>query len=988
MAEDIVTLSIKKSGVNNMTFMIRHKIIGLIIATSFMLLMIIIIVNVSQKGTLSDTVATNLDDMGRDNYRAIASDLYKLCETTNSLVRDLLVSNLHIADHVYREMGGVYISDETVSWQAVNQFTKESKTIFLPKMMNKGRWLGKNRDLTKYTPIVDDVYKLVGHTCTVFQRMNEQGDMLRVATNVRKQDQTRAIGTYIPAMNPDGTPNEVIRTVMRGETYIGRAYVVNAWYQTAYQPIRNDAGRIIGILYYGVKQDALKEIREAIMDITIGKTGYVYVLGGKGKEKGEYIISKDGARDGENIWDAKDADGRLFIQSIINKAVKLQPGEIVYETYPWKNEGDRKARLKTVAIAYYEPWDWVIGAGTYHDDFYDTLNEMNGAISGMLLWTIGSGIVVLVLVVIIGLYVANRIAGPLENMRDVAINLARGDINQEVTFTSRDETGHLADSFRDMIQVLRNKAQVAEDIAAGKLDADMVIASEDDVLGKSMKSMVETIDGLQSDLNKTIERQKAGALSDRCHPDLFQGAFAELAQGVNDVLDALHQPIEETIERLREYADGDLGNEMRELPGEQINLTNALNEIRKNVKALIDEGIMLAHAAEEGNLEVRGDAGRFRGGYREIIEGMNSTIENLLRPLSEAVKSLSALSEGDMTVTMEGDYKGDHAKLKLIMNKSLSSLNALLGEVATTIDQVSNGSRQVSDSSQSVSQGATEQASSLEEITASMTEIGSQSKQNAENASQANQLSSAARDAAQAGSTQVEEMLGAMSEINDSAGQISRIIKVIEEIAFQTNLLALNAAVEAARAGVHGKGFAVVAEEVRNLAQRSAKAADETTVLIENSVEKARKGSDIANQSAEALYNIIEGITRVSDLIGEIASASQEQVQGLQQVNQGLSQIDQVTQSNTANAEESAAASEELSGQAERLKVLVNRFKMENGTGQVYESSFIREGSVENDEISLLPENNTGGEDKYKQEMVSESVGDRIELDDDDFGNF
>jgi methyl-accepting chemotaxis protein len=227
-----------------------------------------------------------------------------------------------------------------------------------------------------------------------------------------------------------------------------------------------------------------------------------------------------------------------------------------------------------------------------------------------------------------------------------------------------------------------------------------------------------------------------------------------------------------------------------------------------------------------------------------------------------------------------------------------------------------------------LSQGSTEQASSIEEITASMTQVSAQTKQNAANANQANQLALAAKENAVEGNGQMQGMVKAMAEINDSSSNISKIIKVIDEIAFQTNILALNAAVEAARAGQHGKGFAVVAEEVRNLAARSANAAKETTEMIENSIRKVEAGTEIANNTAVALNKIVDGVAKAAELVGDIASASNEQATGIAQINQAISQVAQVVQTNSATAEESAAASEELSSQAELLKNAVNRFRL------------------------------------------------------------
>ncbi len=261
-----------------------------------------------------------------------------------------------------------------------------------------------------------------------------------------------------------------------------------------------------------------------------------------------------------------------------------------------------------------------------------------------------------------------------------------------------------------------------------------------------------------------------------------------------------------------------------------------------------------------------------------------------------------------------------------------NSLCEVLGKTHDSVDQVNRSAIQIADASQSLSQGATESAASLEEISASATEIGQQARSNAETATQANQLAHMAKAAAETGAQRMEALNHSMEAITESSGQIAKIIKAIDDIAFQTNILALNAAVEAARAGRHGKGFAVVAEEVRSLAARSAKAARETADLIEGSKGRVDEGNRIAKETATALGEIVGGIIKVGDLVGEMAAASNEQAQGIAQISQGLGQIDQVTQQNTATAEETAAAAEELSGQADELRGLVGQFKLRGQT--------------------------------------------------------
>ncbi len=306
---------------------------------------------------------------------------------------------------------------------------------------------------------------------------------------------------------------------------------------------------------------------------------------------------------------------------------------------------------------------------------------------------------------------------------------------------------------------------------------------------------------------------------------------------------------------------------------------------------------------------------------------MGAALNAVVRELKAKAEIAAAIADGDLQqqviVTSEQDTFGK------ALDTMVQSLNKTVSQLREAAEQVDAGSRQISDSSQSLSQGATEQAASLEEITSSMTLIGSQTKTNADNAGQASQLAEEVRDTTTSGLARMHAMVTAMEAINNSSRDIFKIIKTIDDIAFQTNLLALNAAVEAARAGKHGKGFAVVAQEVRNLASRSAKAAQETAQLIEGAVRQVKEGNTIAETTEKALQKIAEGIVRVTDLVSEIAVASKEQAQGVSQVNLGLSQIDNVTQQNTANAEETSAAAEELSSQATQVKMLLSVFHLQ-----------------------------------------------------------
>ncbi|MFO0582109.1 MAG: methyl-accepting chemotaxis protein [Anaeromyxobacter sp.] len=487
-----------------------------------------------------------------------------------------------------------------------------------------------------------------------------------------------------------------------------------------------------------------------------------------------------------------------------------------------------------------------------------------------------------------------------------------------------------------LVAPLKAQAGVVARIARGEIPerARGEVQGEFRKLQDDLNTCIDAVNALVADAGALARAGVEGRLEVRADAARHQGDFRKIVEGMNGTLDAVVRPIRDSSALLERISKGDVPPPIEDRwPGDFDHTRESLDRCITAVGRLVTDTEALAEAAIAGRLSTRADASAHQGEFRMIVEGVNRTLDAAIAPVQEATAVLEKLAARDLTARMNGTYRGDHGRLKVALDATVTALNAALAQVATAAEQVSSASGQIASTSHAVANGASDQASALARTNQSLETVAASTRHAADSAGQANALAAQAKGAASQGVEAVSHMQGTMAKIRASAEGTSQIIKDVSDIAFQTNLLALNAAVEAARAGEAGRGFAVVAEEVRSLALRAKDAAVRTEVLIKESVAQTAEGEATSATVASRLGELGREIDRVAAIVGEISAAAQEQSGTIAQVTAAIDDVDRVTQQNAASAEESSSAAAELNGQAEELSAMVSEFRLERAAG-------------------------------------------------------
>jgi methyl-accepting chemotaxis protein WspA len=728
------------------TLSLKNKVIGLAVLAALVPLVATITLASIEKNPLKQHVFEYMNTFTQSEVEKAAKQVYLMCKTIQDGTARHLLETLNVAKEEIRRAGGISLGTQTVDWIAVNQFTQQRKTVFLPKLMIGGTWMGKNADFNSESSVVDTVTKYTKRYCTIFQRMNADGDMLRVGTTVHAQDGKRAIGTFIPRSLPDGSENPVLAKVLNGEIYSGMAQVVGKYQGTVYEPLWSgqDKKEIIGMLYVGTDMsDMLKELRAATISIVVGKSGYVCAIGAKGEQRGRYIVSKGGERDGENILETRDANGRLIIQDVVKKALATPPGTVFFDQYSWQNKGESSPKTKSVGLIYFEPWDWIINAGVYNDDFHGIYQRVQNAIDSLIYKIAGISILSMLLVGGVAVFLGGAVARPIRKIAGIAQIIARGELAE----ARREVAGiHLLPGM-DGPQA---KEMDGDETAILSSAIATMTAQLSSLVGQVQRSCVQLVSSA-TEIAATSKEQEATVWG-------FETMTAQIVTTVKEI-SATAQELAKTMEEVKQVAAGtgklaDSGRiGLTSMEGTMHQLSDATTSISSKLSVISEKAgninsviTTITKVADQTNLlslnaAIEAEkAGEYGLGF--------AVVAREIRRLADQT-AVATLDIETMVKEMQSSVTAGVMEMDKFSEEVKRGVNSV-GEISEQLGQIIEKVEEVTQQFEKVNEGMKAQSLGAEQITDAIVQLSEGAKQTSESVKQSNEATDQLREAARA----------------------------------------------------------------------------------------------------------------------------------------------------------------------------------------------------------------------------------------------
>lgn len=681
-----------------MTWGIRSKVIALAVVCVVVTGIVLTIVSAWRSSSFAQSAVQDVQELVDAQLDSATTGVYNVVATQGTSIAATVAADMRVATHLLAEAGGLRTDGGPVTWTAKNQVTQETSTVRLPGASIGTSPLGQVRDPKQRVPLVDDVVDLVGGTVTVFQRSSADGSMLRVATNVTTTDGARAIGTYIPAKNPDGTQSPVLASVLAGKTYRGVAQVVGQWYATEYAPIRKD-GLVIGMLYVGVKQESVAELRDSLTQATVSEHARVEAIGTTGPARGLVHVSPDAARIGQKLAEG----GAAPVAQILDTARTLPPGRLATLRYEDPATGPR-----TVRIAYYKPWDWALVVDAPDADFAGAHDRLWQGRTTMLVGLALAALLVAALGALVAWRVGMRLTAPLQRLRDRMAEIADGDgdLTQRVDDRGADEVGQLGAAFNRFVDkvatTVRAVSTSADEIAA----ASRVLTTVSSELGEA--SELSAAEASQASTSTT--QINGGIESVAAATEEMSASIREIAQSaaraaeVGQSAHRLAGDTERTVEVLGE-SSAQIGTVIKVI-GSVAEQTNLL---------ALNATIEAARAGEAGKgfAVVAGEVKELAGQTAEATEEIARRIEAIQSDAAAAVSSITQIAAVIRDVT---DHQAAIAAAVEEQSATTADVSRGVNDAASAVGGVSRSLDRVSGAAATTSQRVTQAREATQEL--------------------------------------------------------------------------------------------------------------------------------------------------------------------------------------------------------------------------------------------------------------------------------